>query len=271
MSDFKTISIIGCGWFGFPLARLLKSKGLAVKGCKRTPAGVEALTQAGIEGYCVGLDKDAVLPEGLLDADVLVINLPPGLRRGDSGYLERLATLRDAVKTPPKRLIFISSTGVYPDFPKLLDEHDSSAHSPTAAILLGAEALFAPFNTTVVRFAGLVGPERHPGRFFAGKKDIAGGAVPVNLVHLTDCIEGVMALIFADTLAPCYNLCAPKHPTNAEFYTLAAQVAGYELPAFIAGDDTDGKLVDGSLICRLHGFMYSYPDPVAMLHAADAF
>lgn len=89
MSDFKTISIIGCGWFGFPLARLLKSKGLAVKGCKRTPAGVEALTQAGIEGYCVGLDKDAVLPEGLLDADVLVINLPPGLRRGDSGYLDR--------------------------------------------------------------------------------------------------------------------------------------------------------------------------------------
>lgn len=80
-----------------------------------------------------------------------------------------------------------------------------------------------------------------------------------------------MALIFADTLAPCYNLCAPKHPTKAEFYTLAAQVAGYELPAFIAGDDTDGKLVDGSLICRLHGFMYSYPDPVAMLHAADAF
>ncbi|MCL2919800.1 SDR family oxidoreductase [Shewanella litorisediminis] len=271
MFDFKTISIIGCGWFGLPLARLLKSKGLTVKGCKRTPAGVDVLTQAGIEGYCVDLDQDAALPEGLLDADVLVINLPPGLRRGDTSYLERLVKLRDAIKTPPKRLIFISSTGVYPDLPQLLDEKDSGAHSPTAAILLGAEALFAGFDTTVVRFAGLVGPLRHPGRFFAGKQDIAGGAVPVNLVHLTDCIDGVTALIFADKVASCYNLCAPQHPAKAEFYRMAAQAAGYELPEFIADDDTDGKLIDGSLICRLHGFVYSYPDPLAMLNAPGAF
>ncbi|WP_372870449.1 SDR family NAD(P)-dependent oxidoreductase [Shewanella sp.] len=270
MSDIKSVSIIGCGWFGLPLAKKLLMAGLSVKGCKRTPEGVDEIRAMGVEAYRLDLQEDAPVPESLLQADCLIINLPPGIRRGDTDYLERLAKLKDALTTIPKRLLFISTTGVYPDLPAVLDEGDASAHSPGAAILLGAEALFAGLNTTVVRFAGLVGPGRHPGRFFAGRTDVSGGALPVNIVHLDDCLSAVQALIAAPSIGRCYNLCAPGHPSKQTFYTEAARSGGFALPQF-AADNGNGKVIDGSLICRELGVHYRYADPLAMLVEAGAF
>jgi nucleoside-diphosphate-sugar epimerase len=270
MSDIQSVSIIGCGWFGLPLAKRLLAAGLSVKGCKRAREGVDDISALGIEGYRLDLQEDAAVPGPLLKADCFIINLPPGIRRGETDYLDRLAKLRDALTAIPKRLIFVSTTAVYPDLPDVLDEADASAHSPGAAILLGAEALFAGLNTTVVRFAGLVGPGRHPGRFFAGKTDVGGGALPVNLVHLEDCLSAFEALIAAPTLGRCYNLCAPGHPSKQDFYTEAARFGGFALPQF-AADDSSGKVIDGSLICRELGVNYRYPDPLAMLAEPGAF
>ncbi|WP_250885952.1 SDR family NAD(P)-dependent oxidoreductase [Shewanella jiangmenensis] len=239
------------------------------------------LSTLGIEAYLLDLDTDDAASPALLDADVLVINLPPGLRRGDSGYLERLSRLIVAMKTAPKRLIFISTTGVYPDLVQTMTESDACVHSPVAAVLLGAETLFAGLNTTVVRFAGLVGPGRHPGRFFAGKTCVGGANMPVNLVHLADCIAAVQLLISAPDVEAVYNLCAPIHPDKKTFYTEAARLAGLPLPDFVADDLADsaadaqdnkgGKTIDGSLICRVHGFEYRYCDPMALLQDAHAF
>ena len=47
--------------------------------------------------------------------------------------------------------------------------------------------LLAPPHCAV-RFAGLIGPARPPGRFLAGRTDLAGGERPVNLVQQIDCL-----------------------------------------------------------------------------------
>ena len=48
----------------------------------------------------------------------------------------------------------------------------------------------------ILRLAGLVGPGRHPGRFFAGKS-APDGQHGVNLVHLEDVIGAIELLLQA--------------------------------------------------------------------------
>jgi len=102
--------------------------------------------------------------------------------------------------------------------------------------LFTAEDLFrkqTAFKTTILRFGGLVGPGRHPGRFFAGKTDIANGQAPVNLIHLQDCIAITLAIIQQNAFGYTFNACSPHHPTRQEFYNNAASHMGLPAPQFV--------------------------------------
>src|SRR5690606_15302388 len=101
--------------------------------------------------------------------------------------------------------------------------------------MLAAEALFSEnpaFQTTVIRLGGLIGPGRHPGRFFSGKKNVPNGMAPVNLIHLDDCIGLIEAVIEKNIWNGVFNACAPQHPSRQEFYSNAAKSAGLPLPHF---------------------------------------
>ncbi|QYK11563.1 SDR family oxidoreductase [Shewanella rhizosphaerae] len=289
-----SVAVVGCGWFGLPLAKALLSQGLKVTGSKRSPQEAEALSADGITGFA--LDLEALESEGLssqtreaitqgLACDAIVINIPPGLRRGDNGYLDRLKRLKALMGTHEyQRIIFISTSGVYPAGGGCFSsesaesgcvESDAKVHSPASETLLAAEALFSGANSAVgesnnncvvVRFAGLIGPKRHPGRFLAGREDVPGGNLAVNMVHLDDCIGAVTSLLKAEgPLSPAYNLCAPQHPTKAEFYQQAATQLGLTPPSFIEGDLAEDKRVDGGLITRELNYRYKFTDPLAML------
>ena len=51
------------------------------------------------------------------------------------------------------------------------------------------------FNTTVIRFGGLIGYDRMPGKFLTGKKDLPNGDAPVNLIHRDDCVQIIYQII----------------------------------------------------------------------------
>ena len=108
---------------------------------------------------------------------------------------------------------FISSTSVYGDVCGMVDEDTlPSPETLSGEILVLAEKLFTSsnsFQTTVIRFGGLVGPGRDPGRFFAGKENISNGLAPVNLIHLDDCI-GIGKEIIRKNFFPYTSM--PVHP-----------------------------------------------------------
>ena len=293
----KQIGIIGCGWFGLPLAQALKQLGHKVIGTKRSIEGCEQLASLGITACPLDLNDDIFYNDAfanntvvnntvvnntfannineLLECQVLVVNIPPGLRqkagKAESHYLEQLSNLVHLIG--PRRfqkLVFISTTGVYPagdDAELPLSEADAVAHNDASEVLLNAEALFASMdNSCILRFAGLVGPNRHPGRFFAGKTGISGANVAVNLVHLDDCIGAVIKVINADKTAPVYNIVAPVHPSRGEFYPLATTHLGLVAPVFNQ-HLMPTKVITGGLICQQLGFIYQYPDPLKMLYA----
>ena len=135
-----------------------------------------------------------------------------------------------------KKVIYISSTGVYGEVNREVTEADApQPDTDSGKILWEAELLFSAqtkFATAIVRFGGLIGPDRHPGRFFAGKTDIPNGLAPVNLIHLSDCIGITKGIIEQNTFGIVFNACSPLHPTKDSFYTLMAQKANLPLPRF---------------------------------------
>ena len=262
------VAIVGCGWFGFPLAKSLVTQGFKVCGSKRELSAIDSLTDAGIVGFQLDLDdtRAGVLPAVFFESDSLVVNVPPALKRGNRLYIQRLTNLIELLQGKVfKRIIFVSTTGVYPSEGTEVFEQDATAYSEDSALLLAAEQLLVNYGATcVVRFAGLVGPKRHPGRFLAGKVDIAGASNAVNLVHLDDCIDGVIAVIKADKVSPIYNLCAPDHPTKAAFYSQACSALGLVVPEF-SDITSPNKIVNGDHICQSLAFNYRHPKLTSML------
>src|SRR5690242_15715059 len=101
MSAKAEVSILGCGWLGLPLAEALVKSGKIVKGSTTSPAKLDMLAQKGITPYLVNLQPelldDAILAD-FLDADCLVLNIPPKLRSDKgSSYLQQLHLLLKAL------------------------------------------------------------------------------------------------------------------------------------------------------------------------------
>lgn len=270
----KKVSIVGLGWLGMPLALALNARGYQVTGTKTTSDGVEAARMSGIACYELRLTPELVCDaddlDSVLNVDALVITLPASrTAQGGENYLLAVQQLvNSALAHGVPRILFTSSTSVYGKGAGNVRE-SSPLHPETAAgyVLVQLEQwLHALPNTSVdiLRLAGLVGPERHPGRFLAGKTHLPNGELGVNLVHRDDVVEAIQLLLQLPAGGHRYNLCAPKHPTKREFYTEQAQRLGVEVPQFNAESERHGRIIDGQLICRELGFEYQYPDPMTM-------
>ncbi|MEZ9200068.1 SDR family oxidoreductase [Shewanella sp. 10N.286.54.B9] len=270
----NSVCIVGCGWFGLPLAQELVARGISVNGSKRSLEDASALSQGGINGFALDLaqaepeQQSQVSLETVLNTDCLVVNIPPGLRRDPNAYHAKLTKLIALIgDIRYQKIVFISTTGVYPSLEMLMTEQDAVAHSEVSEKLLQAEAMFLALdNCTIARFSGLVGPKRHPGRFLAGRTELADPQAPVNIVHLTDCIGAVTKLIFEPSSAGIYNICAPKHPTREAFYRQASLDLGLVAPQFVQ-NSAGGKLISSNRLVKELNFEYQFSDPMDMLNA----
>lgn len=271
----KKVAIIGLGWLGMPLALSLLARGYQILGSKTTQDGVDAAKMCGIESYPLLLQPqmecDSEAQEALFNVDALILTLP-ARRSGDGEdfYFQAVQQVVDtALAHGVPRIIFTSSTSVYGESEGTVDENSPLAPATASGRVLKAlESWLHSLPGTevdIVRLAGLVGPGRHPGRFMANKTQVANGHAAVNLVHLSDVIEALALLLEAPKGGHLYNLCAPGHPSRAEFYPQMAKLLGLTPPQFLNEDKIgQGKRVDGNLICRELEMVYRYPDPLKM-------
>ena len=280
------VSVLGCGWLGRPLAQRLVAEGRRVRGSTTTPDKLDRLRDDGIEPHRLALTPD--LPEDTGDffaSDCLVLNVPPP--RGANDVQARHGRQIDAVRTAAaeggiERILFASSTGVYPNVERTVTEADQPPGAPdalpgtrraTGRALLDVEARLlndSRFATTVVRLGGLYGGDRHPGRFLAGRTDVARPRAPVNLLHRDDGVGLFRALLDQGVQGEVFNACADRHPTRRTLYTQAAEHMGLEPPAFDDADATTGKVVDNQKLKARCGYVFQHPDPLADLDGQTA-
>ena len=265
------ISVLGCGWLGLPLARELVDSGHRVKGSTTRAEVREHISAAGAAPYCFRVKPPFDGEVGdFFACDVLFLNIPPG--RSDPGKLERYEDQIRAVAGAASAegvpwIVFASSTSVYPDLNRAVSESDAHAAGPrrrSGEVLLQTEAYLKQdqrFAVTILRFAGLYGYDRQPGRFLSGKA-ATGGAAPVNLVHRDDAVAAVKAVLHADAHGGTYNVCADEHPTREALYRAKAREIGVPEPEFRAPQLDGYKLVRNDHLKRDLGFVFRHPDPL---------
>jgi nucleoside-diphosphate-sugar epimerase len=267
--DKAEISILGCGWLGLPLAEALIKAGYNVNGSTTTPEKFENLAALNIQPFLLDLNS----PESLASAsdffksEILIINVPPRRNSGNA-YLLQIENLKKALtNSSVKKVLFVSSTSVYkPDLNTITEESELAENE--AAELIAAEKTISvtenPWQTTILRFAGLFGPNRQPGRFLAGKTNLPEPIAPVNLIHLTDCIGIIQEIIKQEKWNKIYNASAEEHPSRQEFYTKAARKLGLPEPTFAKekGTQKPGKLISSQKVKTDLNYQFQYPDPL---------
>lgn len=259
----KTVSIVGCGWLGLPLAKSLLAKGFLVKGSTTQVSKLEQLSSLGIQAslFNIGTTPFPNVPDDLLATNILVITLP--FKRGFSDptfYTDQIRHLQKAAEAAGvERCILTSSTSIYPMVNGDVNETSPIDSNDRAQALYKAEEalLNVPsLSSTIIRFAGLFGPDREPGRFFSKKPSVTGGDLPVNLIHLDDCLGILLRVIEDDAVEGVYNAVSPEHPSRKDFYTAQASATSYSLPNFAPPHDGPYKRVSSQKIQDELGYQF---------------
>jgi nucleoside-diphosphate-sugar epimerase len=252
------VSILGCGWLGKSLGASLIKSGCHVNGSTTRQENIPALKAIGIVPYVFEVTGDFSddIIKSFFNADVLVISLPQGARRGKSDeYLQQINRVCEAARRfAVEKIILISTTSVYPNLNRVVAEEDADE----ANAIVRAERIIrnSGLSSTVIRFSGLFGPGRHPGRFLSGKNDVKGGNVPVNMIHLDDCVAIITGIIEHNVWNEVLNACADDHPTKREFYTRAAAELGVEPPRFLPDEHSDFKIVSNERLKAVLNYQF---------------
>lgn len=263
------IAVIGFGWLGKPLGESLLKKGNKVIGTTTSKEKMEALKKSGLE--VIQMDIQGEIPQNsnsfFENVDICILNFPPqraanpqGLEADVSNYGHHLLKAVSLFGENTK-FIFTSSTGIYPDSIPLAKEgeFDRKTVVGTNSIAFAEEALHQQLGNrlTIVRMAGLIGGDRHIGKYFAGKKGIPNGDTPVNLIHLTDCIRIIERIIEQECWGEVFNACASEHPSRRDFYTAYCEKSGLEKPDFPWEENpVIGKQIDNSKSKTVLNFDY---------------
>ena len=254
-------AFVGLGWLGIPLANFLTSKGFEISGTTRSSEKQQQLSAKGWEVICWDASTDESIPTSFFeDCELVILNIPPGKLRENNRYAEVCCSIATAIPSTSK-VLFISTTGIYPD-DALTTNEDEFLRTPYLK-----ENLFAlteerldeilKERLTIVRFAGLIGPNRNPARFLAGKTDVSNPNAPVNLIHLNDCIQLIDAIITHNKWGEIYNGCASDHPTRQEYYTAMCERFGLVPPTFSV-ISTISKLVVNTKSMQQLGVAYNH-------------
>ncbi len=285
-----TTLIIGCGYLGQRVGRLLFESGERVFGTVRSEARAAQIAALGIEPvvadvlnpqslnglpeaerifYCVGFDRSAGASMRSVYVDGLVNVLACPLRGLD-------------------RFAYASSTGVFSQaLGEWVDEATPAVPgNESGKICLEAEERLMdwakrrnlPNTAVILRFAGLYGPGRIVRRALIEKGEPIPGDPNklLNLIHIDDAARAVVAALAVDSIDPLYLVSDDRPVMRSEYYALTASLLGAPAPRFVppkAGsleegrDATNKRVANHQLKARL-GIKLLFPDISTGLAAA---
>ena len=244
------VVVVGCGYVGLALAGQLGERGHDVTGVRRSDAGLDAVEAVGPD--VEPLRADATDPESLSalpDADAVVFAASSGGRGADAArevYVDGLANVVDEYSSraaSPDRLVYTSSTGVYGDHDGgwVYEETPVDPTTEKTRVLAEAEriaterAADAGIDGTVVRFAGLYGPERYRLDRYVDGPVTAGY---LNMVHRDDAAGSIRHLLETDRARDRVVLVVDDEPVGKHvFADWLADACGVRRPEKLSKDE----------------------------------
>lgn len=259
---------MGCGWLGLPLAKHLIKHGYKVKGSSTSKNKLPVLKAESIDAFYVELKEEGVfgdIENFLNGSEILIINIPPGLRsHPHTDYVKQISHLIKHIEasTSILKVIFISSISVYSDdlsIPNITSDTVPNPESESGKQLLEVEQLLQQnqkFDTTILRFGGLFGADRHPAKSLSGKANLKNPDAPVNLIHLDDCIGIIHQIIVTDCWNEVFNACTKPHPSKKDYYTGICNKMNLPVPNYDLSKPSKGKLMDSKKLDEILNYQF---------------
>lgn len=116
----------------------------------------------------------------------------------------------------------------------------------------------------ILRLGGLIGYDRHPGKFLAGRTDLDGAYHSTNLIHRDDVIQILCLMVKQFPKDKIYHLVCDHHPAKKDFYQQAAQFGGFQLPQF-KQDFSFKASVSNQALKDEYQYRFIYPSPLDYL------
>lgn len=252
----EKIAIIGCGWLGMALANELNQKSFQVIGSTTSQEKLAQISSIGAEAVLFQLDP---MPKGehfqkLFDCKSLIINIPPASRSNPPEfYQEQIKYLKYMINNSSvvQRVIFISSTSYYPNTNEIVNEdtpYDFDKGSNKSVVWAEQEIEQINKELIILRCGGLLGHDRIPGKYFAGK-ETSGKNNPTNYIHRDDVIHEISNLLETTDWPKIKNMVHPAHYKRKEVVEAMSKKYGFERPHWKSPDRTATKTVES-----LHAF-----------------
>lgn len=270
--------IIGCGYVGNPLAAAFHAAGDVVFPTTRSQQRARQFEQLGYRPQIVDVTKPETL-RSLPDADTVVFavgyDTTSGASREDV-YAEGLKNVLDHLPESTRRLVFVSTTGVYGDADgQTVDEETPCDPArPGGQAFLKAEQYLRDHpvwsgRSVILRMAGIYGPNRIPrsADIQAGKPIPAPGGGALNLIHVDDSVQAIRLAADAETFSPLYIVSDGSPVDRHDYYREVARLLAAPEPTFEEPDPdspaakragSDRKMSNQRLATEL-GFQPKYP------------
>jgi nucleoside-diphosphate-sugar epimerase len=235
----QSVSIIGCGYTGRRLAARFLQAGLRVRGFATRPESLGQITAIGAEA--LAFDLDGSIDSIDFSGEVLYYCVPPALKPGDP----RLARFLEAVAGTPKRLVYLSTTGVYGDHgggrvdedtpPAPLTER--AMRRLTAENAVRAWGDLRGISWCVLRLPGIYGPARLPLERLrrAVPAIVVNEAAPGNRIQVTDLVTACVAAGRAQAAdRRIFNVTDGSEESATEFLQRVARIARLPPPPLVS-------------------------------------
>ena len=241
MARQSSLLIIGCGDVGLRVVRALGGR-LRVFALTSSPQRCDALRAAGVRPLIGDLDDPSTLGRlaGLADA-VLYLAPPPATGRTDPRLRALLAAL--SLRTPPTRVVYASTTGVYGDCRGewVTETRPLNATTDRARRRVDAESRLRAWGratgvrVTTLRIPGIYASDREGG----DPRDRVRRGTPVlapvddgytNHIHADDLARACIAALWRGRPQRAVQVCDDSDMKTGDYYDLVADLSGLPRP-----------------------------------------
>ncbi|WP_406699879.1 SDR family oxidoreductase [Singulisphaera sp. Ch08] len=236
--------IVGCGYLGQRVGKLLADRGETVYGTVRSSARAASLQGVGIEPVIANvLAPDSLT--NLPDVDRVLYSVGFDRSGADSMrtvYVEGVRNFLEHYPGTAGQLVYVSSTGVYGrnDGGWITEDDPAEPAHESGRVCLDAEAVtrrLGPgrgLDPVVIRCSGLYGPHRIPRKASLERNEpIAGDPTKfLNLIHIDDAATLAVAALDRGAPGRIYHVSDDRPVERQEFYSLVATLLGIAPPRF---------------------------------------
>lgn len=242
-NDPKKIAICGLGWIGLPLAKSLTD-------LNNNHYKLYLLTSKNPSNLDFNLKNITFIDHQHTTEyfDTVIVTWP-----------QSATNLIEGLTLKANKIIFLSSTAVYKFKLENITENaelDLNLAQSQFDLLCQKK-----INSTILRLGGLIGYNRNPAKFLAGKKNLKGKNHPTNLIHRDDVIHILKTMIEKEKLPPIMNAVSDHHPLKKDFYQNASKLFNCATPLFDEEDNSTRGFIDNTLLKETLNYHFIFKSP----------